>query len=149
LRTFLILLSLLSTSDAAAAAVPSADIHFPGRMEAPAGGYEARLATDGVPDNSLLALRLSRPGGGRENLLEPATMSHGLQPFTFPASDYSGTIDGSIYGRVRHIPIRGSRNLLRVTVLRAVVTKTGTGRFPWRFRTLDLALAIEPPPPRR
>jgi hypothetical protein len=143
------LLALGLSALAVAASPPPARIGFPAAVESRVGDYRARLAGDAPGDSALLELRLSRPGGGRENLLESATMSHGLQPFTFAASDFAGGIAGSAFGRMRTIPIRASHRLLRVTVLRATAAKTGTGLFPWRFRALDLALAIEPEPPRR
>jgi hypothetical protein len=143
------LLAIGLSALAVAAPSPPARIGFPVTTQTRIGGYQARLAEEAPGDSALLELRLSRSGGPSGNLLEPATMSHGLQPFTFAASDFAGGIAGSAFGRARIVTIRGSHDMLRVTVLRATAAKTGTGLYPWRFRALDLALAIEPEPRRR
>ena len=130
---------------------------FPTQREAPdtvtltdvanRGVYIVRLTgekdvsgNDVVVDLSLSAAS----NASKTNLLEPKGHWHGYQPFFFAASDFAKGIDKSIFGRIRSIPIWGTKLSLSVDVQGLEVVALPAKPKDYRFEFIRLGVGLGP-----
>lgn len=84
------------------------------------------------------------PRASKENLLDPSGRLHGLQAWTFAASDLAHGPAKSAYGPVRTVNLLELGMVVKIDVERARVARTdATPAFPADYRFTDLAVRVD------
>jgi len=120
---------------------PPRTLSYPTHPRATVGRYTISLQPDRDVRGEAAVLDLVvRPTDAQrgDNLLEPAGHWHGLQPFTFAARDFGRGATTSAYGRERLIPITGTSDAVRITVLKSELGPEAS----WTGGALRLDVAV-------
>lgn len=127
----------------AGSSTATSTLSYPTHITATVGHYSVSLQPDRDVNGEAVVLDVVvRPleDQHRVNMLEPAGHWHGAQPFIFSARDFDHGVRASAYGRERLIPITGTSDSVRITVLKS---ELGPGT-SWTGGTLKLDIAILP-----
>jgi hypothetical protein len=89
-----------------------------------------------------LVLRLPRSTDVR-NLLAPTGDWHGTQSYMFSAEDFKEGVDRTAFGKTRVISVNGLRLVVRITVLKATVSQSGS---ECQLDSLDLKIEVDNSP---
>ena len=75
------------------------------------------------------------------NLLDPTAKLHGLQPYDFAADDLAEGPQKSAFGRVRKVSLKNLGLVIRITVLKAIVSPISGGHH--QFDGLELQIEAD------
>jgi hypothetical protein len=127
----------------------------PGVCVGAVNGGPCQYALKLVPDNdvqgdiAVLELQLVRGGDANgsdaENLLAPYNW-HGMQKFTFAASDLAKGPSRTLYGQQRTILLPKRKVSVEITILSAQVVQVATpgSEFPYSIDRLKLRVTLQP-----